>query len=156
MAEGKTYQKDAVVFRQGDAGNCMYCLEYGKAGVYSNYGKPDEVKLAELESGALFGEMSLLDNEPRSATVVVLENDTVISEISESTFRDYFDKSPEVLLDLSEKMSHRLRETTRKYVEACRTVKEAVDTEKAGSRKSEGLIGRIRDLCEAYVRSLRA
>jgi CRP-like cAMP-binding protein len=156
MADGKTYQKDAIVCSQGEAGDCLYCIEYGKVGVYDKYGEPDEVKLAELESGAVFGEMSLLDKAPRSATVVVLEDDTVISEVSEETFETYFERSPDKLIALSEQMSHRLRETTRRYVDACRTVNESLQAEKSGLKKNEGLLARIKELCAEYVRSLHS
>ena len=156
MADGKKYQKNTVVFSQGDAGDCMYCIEYGKVGIYDRYGEPDEVKIAELEEGAIFGEMSLLDNAPRSATAVVSEDDTVLTEISEDTFETFFERSPDKLIILSEQMSHRLRETTRRYMEACRTVNEALNAEKKGMKKGEKLLARIKELCDEYVRSLRS
>ena len=156
MVEEKTYQKNTVVFSQGDAGDCMYCIECGKIGIYDRYGQPDEVKIAELEAGAIFGEMSLLDNAPRSATAVVSEDGTVLSEISEETFEKFFEISPDRLLVLSEQMSHRLRDTTKRYVEACKTVNESLNAEKNGIKKSEGLLARIKQLCEEYVRSLRS
>lgn len=155
MADGKIYQKNEVIFEKGDAGSSMYCVESGTVGVYDDYGKPDQVMIAKLGPGSLFGEMSLLEHEPRSATIVVLE-EAVISEISEETFHSYFEQSPEVLISLAEQMSHRLRKTTKKYLEACQTVNESVKAEKAGGQKGEGLLAKIKELCEEYVRSLRS
>ena len=155
MAETRMYSRGTVVFWQGEAGECMYQVETGSVGVYDHYGKEDERKLAELMSGEMFGEMSLLDGEPRSATVVVLEEDTRITVIREEEFADYITKNPAQGLALAEQMSDRLRKTTRKYVEACRTVYETVEAEKTGAPKSENLLARFRALVDAYFKSLR-
>ena len=105
MVEEKTYQKNTVVFSQGDAGDCMYCIECGKIGIYDRYGQPDEVKIAELEAGAIFGEMSLLDNAPRSATAVVSEDGTVLSEISEDDIFDFTQRDLTKFSDSAKKLS---------------------------------------------------
>ncbi len=155
MVETRMYSRGTVLFRQGEAGECMYQVETGSVGVYDHYGKEDERKLAELMSGEMFGEMSLLDGEPRSATVVVLEENTSITEIREADFADYITKNPAQGLVLAKQMSSRLRKTTRDYVEACRTVYETVEAEKTGAPKSESLLSRFRGLADAYLKSLR-
>ena len=155
MVETRVYSRGTVLFRQGEAGECMYQVEKGLVGVYDHYGEEDECKLADLASGDMFGEMSLLDGQPRSATCVVLEENTSISEIREADFTDYITKNPAQGLMLAEQMSGRLRKTTRKYVEACRTVYETVEAEKTGAPKSESLLARFRGLVDAYLKSLR-
>ena len=73
----KSYPRGAIVFRQGDAGECMYEIQNGSVGIYYDYKGPNEKKIAHLTSSDVFGEMGLLDRAPRSATAVVLEDDTV-------------------------------------------------------------------------------
>ena len=155
MVETRMYSRGTVIFRQGEPGESMYQVENGSVGVYDRYGKEDQQKLAELMSGEMFGEMSLLDGAPRSATVVVLEENTTISEIRGEDFAEYLTANPAQGLELAQQMTNRLRKTTRDYVEACRTVAEAVNADKTGAEKSEGLLARIRGLCDAYVKFLR-
>ena len=69
----KSYDKGAVIFRQGDPGDCMYDIQFGKVGIFDHYGEPDEKKIADLYIDQIFGEMGLLDHAPRSATAVALE-----------------------------------------------------------------------------------
>jgi len=155
MNNTQAYQRGAVIFREGDPGDCMYELETGSVGVYRDYGGPDEKLIATLMNSKhdikVFGEMGLLENAPRSATVVVLENNTILTRISEADFRAYFAENPAKVLDIMQQMCNRLRKTTKDYVEACHTVYDAVETEKTGKTKSKSLLDRLDELCAFYV-----
>ena len=72
----KSFGKGAVIFRQGDAGDCMYDIQSGRVGIFDHYGEPDEKKIAELYVDQIFGEMGLLDQAPRSAAAVSLASAT--------------------------------------------------------------------------------
>ncbi|MBQ7557994.1 MAG: cyclic nucleotide-binding domain-containing protein [Lachnospiraceae bacterium] len=152
----RSFNKGEVICLEGDPGDCMFIIEGGKAGVFEDYGKPSEKKVTDLGVGAMFGEMSLLDHEPRSATVVAMEDDTALQVISEENFRDFFEKSPQTAMKLAEQMSHRLRIVTKEYYEACRTVYDAVEVEKRGGKKSERLMERIKKLCSVHLNSRKA
>ena len=71
MAE-LTYQAGEVIVEEGKPGSSAYLLKSGSVEV-SKTVKDTRIVLAILESGQLFGEMSLLDEHPRSATVTTLE-----------------------------------------------------------------------------------
>ena len=146
----KSYNKGAVIFRQGDPGDCMYDIQFGKVGIFDHYGEPDEKKIADLYIDQIFGEMGLLDHAPRSATAVALEKDTVVSVVSEEEFYEYFEKEPVKVLVLMQQMCNRLRRTSKDYLEACRTVHDTVAAEKAGAKKCGGLIASLQKLCAAY------
>ena len=146
----KSYDKGAVIFRQGDPGDCMYDIQFGKVGIFDHYGEPDEKKIADLYIDQLFGEMGLLDHAPRSATAVALEKDTVVSVVSEEEFYEYFEKEPVKVLVLMQQMCNRLRRTSKDYLEACRTVHDAVAAEKTGEKKCGGLLASLQKLCAAY------
>ena len=150
MNNTKEYSRGAVIVREGDAGESMFAVESGSVGVYRGYGTADETLLATLDSGKVFGEMSLLDRAPRSATVVVLEDRTVLTEITEVDFYSFFQQNPSRILDIMGQMCSRLRKTTQDYRDACRTVYETVETEKTGGQKSRSLLDRIRELCDFY------
>ncbi len=146
----KTCKKGEVIFREGDPGDCMYDVEYGRVGIFVDYGGANEKQIADLYPGQLFGEMSLLDHAARSATAVALEADTVLDIVSESDFYAYFEAQPVKVLLLMQQMCSRLRRTTRDYMEACRTVYETAEAEKRGEKKSGGLMDRIRKFCALY------
>ena len=141
----RTYRNGEVIFRQNDDGQCMYCVQYGKVGIFLDYGGPNEVKLADLMSDQFFGEMGLLEKLPRSATAVSLSDDTVIEVITEDGFYSYFEENPAKVLMLMQQMCNRLRRTSKDYLRACSTVHETVESEKTGKPKSKSLLKRIAD-----------
>ncbi len=149
----QNYAKGQVIFREGDPGDCMYEIECGSVGVYRDYGKENENLIAKLYGTTkvnVFGEMGLLDHAPRSATVVALEDNTVLTKVSELDFYAYFEENPSKILDIMQQMCNRLRNTTKKYIDACHTVYDTVETEKRGEKKSLSLLERIKELCDFY------
>lgn len=148
--ELKKLKKNEVIFRQGDPADNMYAVRDGSVGIFLNYGASDEKKLTELVSGQYLGEMGLLENAARSATAVSLSDDTVLEIISDQDFHSFFDGNPELILDLLQQMSSRLRRVTRDYAEACRTVHDVVESEKAGVEKSDELKHRIKKTLAGY------
>jgi len=133
----------AVIFRQGDASDCMYEIRSGRVGIYLDYGGPNELKLTEQTPGQTFGEMGLLDDAPRSATAVSLEDDTVLICVTEEDFSDYVAQQSERMLYLLQQMQDRLRRNLRDYEAACRTVWEAAEADRAGTAMSPELLNRI-------------
>ncbi len=117
----KTYQKGEIIFRQGDAGNCMYDIRWGSVGIYLDYGAKGEKKLAELSEDEFFGEMGMIDHAPRSATAVALENNTRLAEITEDDLGSLFRERPAKVLLIMQRFSAKLRKRTTQYMDACRT-----------------------------------
>jgi CRP/FNR family cyclic AMP-dependent transcriptional regulator len=62
-----------VVFREGDKGNTLYIMISGKISISIRLADGRERKIAELTSGSFFGEMSIFENAPRSATCTTEE-----------------------------------------------------------------------------------
>ncbi|MDD5675368.1 MAG: cyclic nucleotide-binding domain-containing protein, partial [Chitinivibrionales bacterium] len=68
----RAYKPGDVLFEEGSKGRELFSIQEGKVGVYKE--SPDgPIELAKIEKGGIIGEMSLLDNMPRSATVKALE-----------------------------------------------------------------------------------
>ena len=150
MMDVKSFSRGTVIFRQGETGDCMYEIQSGNVGIYHDYGGPNEKKIAHLMPSDVFGEMGLLEQAPRSATALVLENDTLLERVTEQDFNAYFEKNPTKVLQIMQQMCARLRNTTADYLEACRTVHETVEAEKTGKKRSGSLLGRIKKLCDLY------
>lgn len=150
MNDTKAYDRGRVIFREGDPGDCMYEIENGRVGIYRDYGGPDEQMIDDLYGGKVFGEMGLLDHAPRTATVVVLEDQTILTRVSEGNFNAWFAENPMQVLNVMQQMCNRLRKTTKEYVEACHTVYDEVETKRRGEEKSLSLLDRINELCDYY------
>ena len=99
--------KDDVIFYKGTVGNQMYIVLGGVIGVF----KGDKC-IAELHTGDLFGEMALVNKEPRSATVKALESCHLFA-LSESTFQYLLTKrvAVQLLLNIVHTLSQRLKDT---------------------------------------------
>ena len=70
------------IFSEGDAGDRAYLIQDGEIEIIKN-----GVPLAKLGKGALFGEMALIDNEPRMATAKAISDVTTVA-ISRDVFHD--------------------------------------------------------------------
>ena len=72
-ARRRTYKRGEVIFHFGDPGDTLFVLETGRVKVFSYSDSGDEALLAFVGPGECFGELALIDGEPRSATVEALE-----------------------------------------------------------------------------------
>ena len=153
--ETKTFKKGEVIFKQGDLSDCMYDILWGEVGIYANYGTPEEKLLTTLETERFFGEMGMIEGRLRSATAVALEKDTRLKVITLESFDAYFKESPAKVLLIMQNMSHRIRELTRDYLEACQTVTESVELEKNGKEKSSSLVANLKKFSDVYRESVK-
>jgi len=101
---------DEVLFLSGDAGDGCYRVEDGLLKVTMVSRAGTERILAFLGSGAIVGELSLIDGLPRSASVVAVRP-AQLSFLSRSAFEEFADKRPEVYKSLLNLLAARLRET---------------------------------------------
>ena len=100
-----------VLFREGDAGDRMYVIAEGKVRIVKTLGS-GEVTIASLIAGDCFGEMSLLDKQPRSATAVTSEQARLVT-IDASAFEQLVRENGEIAVRIMRKLSERLREANR-------------------------------------------
>ncbi len=101
------YPTDTRIVKQGEPGIGLYLLLDGEAEVR----RGDRI-LAKLGAGQFFGEMTLLDEQPRSADVVaVMPSECAV--LSRWEFWGFAKGEPEVLQGVMREMARRLRETNR-------------------------------------------
>lgn len=81
----KVFARGEHLCRQGEAGDSFYVIHTGRVGIFSKNGSGQPVRVAQLEDGAFFGEMSLLTGAPRSATVTA-ETDVEVLHVSKQDF----------------------------------------------------------------------
>ena len=111
LASTNNVPKKSIVVQEGEAGNALYVILNGSVKI--SYYAPDgrEVVLSLLQEGSIFGEMSLLDKQPRSATVSTLE-DSRLSQIRQSDFERLLMDQPQIALKLLTEVVSRLRRTS--------------------------------------------
>ncbi len=106
----RRYPKNSVVVEEGLTGDYMYVIRSGRVKVTKASDDGREKIMDFLESGAFFGEMALLDNAPRSASVRTLEP-SILAALSRRDFIGLLRKSPDLALSLIQELTRRLRDT---------------------------------------------
>jgi len=109
---GREIKAGEVLFKEGDIGNSMYIIYDGKIAI-TNMSRDIETTLAVFTEGDFFGEMAIIDNQPRSATAKAVE-DTKVIELSDDIFESQISNNPKLIMRILRKMSNRLREADRK------------------------------------------
>ena len=113
-----------VIFRENDESECMYDIHRGVVGIYSGYGTPGQNLLTKLSENQFFGEMGMIEQAPRSATAVALEEGTVVELIYPAQLSNLFQKNPDKVMLILDHLSSRLRGMTSDYLRACKTAAE--------------------------------
>lgn len=104
-----TLRAGAFLFKEGDLSRELYIVKTGELLVTQRHGS-QTVELARLGPRAVLGEMSLLDNQPRSATVRAVTESTLMV-IAPLTFQRFLKQAPVWLLAIVKVVTHRLRDT---------------------------------------------
>jgi CRP-like cAMP-binding protein len=96
------------IVREGDPGRRFYVLIKGQAQVIEELDSHRAKLLAELKEGDFFGELSILDEGPRSASVVA-HSDCVLRFIAANEFKTLLLDHPEITLKVAQVLASRLR-----------------------------------------------
>lgn len=108
----ETLPRGAVLMRQGDAGDCLYFVVSGRLRVFGEREDGVDVDIAEVGPGEAIGEMALLSNEPRSASVDAIR-DTELLALSRAGFERLVNGHPKVLAIFTRIVVGRLNRTIR-------------------------------------------
>jgi len=98
-----------TIFSQGDDGDAMYLIEDGAVDIVAGSGK-QKVTLTSLFKQQYFGELSLLDGAPRSATATAAR-DSALLALDRDDFVDFVKKRPEAALSIMHEVGERIRAT---------------------------------------------
>ncbi|MFQ3214672.1 MAG: MFS family permease [Marivirga sp.] len=98
-----SYSEGTEIVKKDEIGTCMYIIYSGSVYVHDG-----DIKLAELKEGNFFGELALLDAEPRSASVTALE-DSLLLRIDQEAFYEIMADRSEVIRGIMKILCERLR-----------------------------------------------
>ena len=105
-----TYRANQVIFKAGDPGGNMQIVLSGKVENYIVDDRGTRIVLADVGEGEMFGELSLLSSQPRSATAIALAP-TRTFIIDRDDLQRLFHKKPDAALDIIEILGKRIRDT---------------------------------------------
>ena len=117
LSDERVFSKNETIFEEGSAGNSMMIILSGEVRISHRPETTREETLSILKKGDFFGEMALLDDLPRSATVIA-HTEAFLLEISRRKFMRFIEKDGvsgvKILLSLARNLSSRLREANTK------------------------------------------
>jgi CRP-like cAMP-binding protein len=111
----RKFKKGQIIFSEDSEGDGMYIIESGKVRVYKTAGGKEkkEIELCTLGPKGMFGEMAMIDDNPRSASVQAVAP-TVCTVITRNTFEVQLEHIPTWMVSMIKILVLRLRETNDK------------------------------------------
>ena len=113
MVTRRSASRNTTIMSSGDATDSLYIVLSGRLKVMMSDSEGKEVILAILGPGEFFGEMGLIDDEPRSASVVSIEPCELLS-IAKRDFKRVISENSEMAMSVMRGLVRRLREADRK------------------------------------------
>jgi len=108
LVRERSHPRGSVILSQGDPGEALFLIRSGQVKVTVVAEDGREVILSVLGPGSFFGEMALVDDEPRSAHVIAME-DSALLQLRREDFRARLRSAPELAISLLSELSRRLR-----------------------------------------------
>ncbi|MFC5700528.1 Crp/Fnr family transcriptional regulator [Cohnella faecalis] len=110
IANRRTFQTGTILFQEKDYGNTFYVVLTGTIKLFTRSNSGEEKILSLVNAGESFGELSLLDGRPRSASAQTLETTTVL-ELSSQTFMELLQTHFDITRGILAELCRRLRQT---------------------------------------------
>jgi CRP/FNR family transcriptional regulator, cyclic AMP receptor protein len=166
----RSYPKGAIILSEGDIGDSLYAIGSGKVKVYIGDSDGREIILKLLGPGDFFGELSVIDKRPRSASVITIEPST-FRILSERAFEECISRMPSIAKHIMQGLAHRVRDADRKigslglldvYGRVARTLEDlAVESngkrvviEKISQQDLANMVGASREMVNRILKDL--
>ncbi len=105
-----------IIFREGDAGDLMYLVSQGSVKISKSGRGGEQETLGYIQPGNFFGEMALLDGQPRSAMATAVES-TLLGTVDEPTFQHILELAPSRLhMNFLRSVTERLRSVNSHFI----------------------------------------
>lgn len=111
-----TYNENDIICLEGNPGDTAYLLLKGGAKVLVGSFRDTAKEVARIPVGTIFGEMSLLEGNPRSATVAAAGDGTTVLEIGKNDFLELIRTEPELAFNLMKTMYNRIEAGLNKHI----------------------------------------
>ena len=111
IALRRNYKKNMVIIQQGDDTNSMFMLIEGEMRVYVEDEEGKQLTVRILKPGNSFGEVALIGEFPRTASVVTL-TDSVVAAFSREKYLSFLEQYPQISIALARNLANMVRDTT--------------------------------------------
>lgn len=111
LSSEQRVRRGTSVFQKGDAGSSMMAVLMGRVRISSVSGEGKEITLNVIDAGQVFGEIALLDDKPRSADAMAVE-DSLLMVIERRHFLPFLRKNDDLYLRMLSVLCERLRQTS--------------------------------------------
>lgn len=108
LATPRRFAKSVAVIREGAEGESLFIVIEGKVKVYLNDDNGKEIILSVLGPGDFIGELALIDDDARSASVMTMEPSEFLV-LPKQAFRDHLRKNPDLAMNMLRVLATRLR-----------------------------------------------
>ena len=115
ITQERSFSAGQDVFKEGDSGEGIYAVKEGLVQITALVGPGVRRPFSQVGPGDIFGEMAVLENKPRSATVTAVKN-TIVYFVPRDAMVRMLERSPALSLGLVREISHRLREFNGQYI----------------------------------------
>jgi len=115
--ERMTFNAGQELFHQGDRGDAMYVILAGVADVLIDNDSGGQIPVAEMRKNNFVGDMAILGDVPRTATIKARESLTTL-KISKDMFYRLAEEVPQMAIEMMRELAHRLEDTNQKLREA--------------------------------------
>jgi nucleotide-binding universal stress UspA family protein len=105
----RTYQREEVIVREGETATGCFLIASGRVEVVKGEEGAHLTVLATLDAGELFGEMAVIDDHPRSASVRAIEETECVA-IGRTEFLETLQRRPQIAVQMLPVLVHRLRQ----------------------------------------------
>lgn len=105
---GRTYSKGEIIFNEGDQGDALYVIQFGKVKIVKRT-PTTEITLALLGPGEIFGEMALFDHQDRSASAIAVDDARILT-VDRRKFFATMSRDPTLAFKILSSMSQRIRQ----------------------------------------------
>jgi CRP-like cAMP-binding protein len=102
----RTYAKDSIIFCEGEPGDELFIIQQGSVKIIK-INENDEILLAVLKVGDIFGEMALLESKPRAAGAVAYEN-CQVTAVNRNNFQLMIEVKPQFIAKLTTLLAERI------------------------------------------------
>jgi CRP-like cAMP-binding protein len=113
----QTFSAGEVLFREGEPGDRVFFIMQGRVKVHQTHSDGHEQELAQLGDSDIVGEMAVLDERPRSATVTALE-DTDVMVVEKANFLASMEQQPQLAIRFLKLLSERIHRLNDKFRDA--------------------------------------
>ncbi|HEY9595837.1 MAG TPA: Crp/Fnr family transcriptional regulator [Spirochaetia bacterium] len=104
----RLYDMGAAIFRENDEGNEMFIIIQGLVEIRKSTGPSSSKILATLQKGDMFGEMAIIEKQPRSATAVAVQP-TKVLVLNEKLYDNMVEHNPDFARKMNRVLSERIR-----------------------------------------------